>query len=70
MHKQVEYSLIQTLRLLKQILLYLGRLFQEENFRYLELFHQLELLPRTHDSWSHRESTVDLFRRTSSLSNR
>ena len=38
MDQQVEYSLIQTFQLLKQILWSLARLFQEKNSWYLELF--------------------------------
>ena len=66
--KQVEYSLIRTFRLLKQIPL--GCLFHERNSRHLELSLQLELFPRFRDSSICRESTVDSFRRIISLSNR
>ena len=38
MDQQVEHSLIQTFLLLKQILWFLGCLFHEKNYRYLELF--------------------------------
>ena len=68
--QQVEYSLIRTFRLLKQILPSLGCLFHERNSRYLELSFQLELFPRFRDSSIYRESTVDSFRRIISLSNR
>ena len=68
--QQVEYSLIRTFRLLKQILPSLGCLFYERNSRYLELSFQLELFPRFRDSSIYRESTVDSFRRIISLSNR
>ena len=53
--QQVEYSLIQTSRLFKQILRSLGRL---KNSRFLELFPQIELFPLTRDSFSYRESTI------------
>ena len=68
--QQVEYSLVRTFRLLKQILPSLGCLFHERNSRYLELSFQLELFPRFRDSSIYRESTVDSFRRIISLSNR
>ena len=38
MDQQVEHSLIQTFLLLKQILWFLGCLFYEKSYRYLELF--------------------------------
>ena len=66
--KQVEYYLIWTFRLLRQILQSLGRLFQEKNSRFLKLFHQLKLFPHFHDSSIYQESTVDFLWHISSLS--
>ena len=70
MDQLVEYSLIQTFWLLKQILLSLGRLFQENNSQYLELFPQLEVSPLSCDSLSYWDSIAGLFRRFPSLTNR
>ena len=67
MDKQLQYFLIQTFWLLKQIFQYFGHLFLGNNSRYLELFHKLELFPLFRDSSNYQESTVDLFRRISSL---
>ena len=69
MDKQVEYFLIQTFWLLKQIFRWIGHLFLGNNSRYLELFHKLELFPLFRDGLNYQKSTVDLFRRISSLYN-
>ena len=68
MDQLLQYSLIQTFRLLFPTSL--GRLFQENHSWYVELFPQLELSPLSRDSLSYWNSTVDLFRRFLSLTNR
>ena len=68
MDQLVEYSLIRTFRLLFPTSL--GRLFQENDSRYVELSPQLELSHLSRDSLSYWNATVDLFRRFLSLTNR
>ena len=55
--------------MLKQILWSLGRLFQEKYTRYLERFHKPQLFPRSRESLSYQETTVDLIWCISSLFN-
>ena len=69
MDKPVEYSLIQTFRMLKQIIWSLCHLFPKNKFLLSRTLPSTQLFPWSHDSSSYRKFTVELFRGISSLSN-
>ena len=69
MDQQVEYSLIQTFRLLKQIIFSFGRLFHEKIMKSLGISNYSLISNNFLCPVINREYTVDLFWRIDSLFN-